>query len=88
MVLNAEVTLVSADGERSLALAELLQGPGQTAIGGHEVIHHVGIERPPPNASSIFPNAGSLSSPFPDLSTGLATQPFAQAPIIKGPVDP
>jgi CO/xanthine dehydrogenase FAD-binding subunit len=59
LVLNAEVTLVSAEGERSLALAELLQGPGQTTIGGHEVIHHVSIERPPPNASSIFVRLGN-----------------------------
>jgi CO/xanthine dehydrogenase FAD-binding subunit len=59
LVLNAEVTLVSTDGERSLALAELLQGPGQSAIGGHEVIHHVSIERPPPNASSIFMRLGN-----------------------------
>jgi CO/xanthine dehydrogenase FAD-binding subunit len=59
LVLNAEVTLVSTDGERSLALAELLQGPGRAAIGGHEVIHHVSIERPPPNASSIFMRLGN-----------------------------
>jgi len=59
LVLNAEVTLVSAGGERSLALAELLQGPGQTTIGGHEVIHHVSIERPPPNASSIYMRLGN-----------------------------
>ena len=59
LVLNAEVTLVSEDGERSLALAELLQGPGKTAIGGREVIHHVSIERPRPNASSILMRLGN-----------------------------
>jgi CO/xanthine dehydrogenase FAD-binding subunit len=59
LVLNAEVTLVSAEGERSLALVELLQGPGQTAIGAHEMIHHVSIERPGPNASSILMRLGN-----------------------------
>ena len=59
LVMNAEVTLVSADSERRLGLAELLQGPGQTTIGGHEVIHHVSIERPPPNARSIFMRLGN-----------------------------
>ena len=59
LVLNAEATLVSSGGERSLALDELLQGPGQTAIGDHEVMHHVSIERPPPNTSSIFVRLGN-----------------------------
>jgi CO/xanthine dehydrogenase FAD-binding subunit len=59
LVLNAEVTLVSAEGERCLALAELLQGPGQAAIGDQEVIHHVSIERLPPNAGSIFMRLGN-----------------------------
>ena len=61
LLLNAEVTLVSAEGERSLALAKLLQGPGKTAIGNHEVIHHISIERPPPNAGSVFVRLGNRS---------------------------
>lgn len=59
LVSNAEVTLMSVDGERTLNIADLLQGPGQTAIRPDEVIHHVSFERLPPKAGSIFLRLGN-----------------------------
>jgi CO/xanthine dehydrogenase FAD-binding subunit len=59
LVLNAEVTLMSARGERTPKVADLLQGPGRTAIGPDEVIHHVSFERLPPKAGSIFLRLGN-----------------------------
>lgn len=45
LVLNAEVKLVSAAGERVLPLSEVLLGPGQTAIRPDEVLHSVAFQR-------------------------------------------
>lgn len=59
LVLNAAVTLVSTSGERALPLADLLQGPGQTAIAPDEVIHHVSFNRLPAHTKSIFLKLGN-----------------------------
>jgi carbon-monoxide dehydrogenase medium subunit len=53
LALDACVTLVSVDGERTLPLTELLLGPGETSIAAHEVIHHVSF-RPPVGARSVY----------------------------------
>jgi carbon-monoxide dehydrogenase medium subunit len=57
--LDAAVTLVSVAGERTLPLADLLQGPGKTAVALNEVIHHVSFDRLPANATSIFLKLGN-----------------------------
>ncbi len=59
LALDAQVTLVSTDGARSIALADLLQGPGQTAIAPHEVIRHISFDRLPANAKSVFLKLGN-----------------------------
>lgn len=59
LALNAAVTLVSAAGERTLPLVDLLQGPGKTALARNEVIHHISFDRLPANAKSIFLKLGN-----------------------------
>jgi CO/xanthine dehydrogenase FAD-binding subunit len=59
LALNATVTLISATGERTLPLADLLQGPGKTALASNEVIHHISFDRLPANAKSIFLKLGN-----------------------------
>lgn len=59
LALNAAVTLVSTSGQRTLPLADLLQGPGQTAMASDEVIHHVSFDRLPANTKSIFLKLGN-----------------------------
>jgi len=59
LVLDADVVLVSLDGKRTLRLADLLHGPGRTALGPHEVIHHVSFRRLPEQARSIFVRLGN-----------------------------
>jgi CO/xanthine dehydrogenase FAD-binding subunit len=59
LALDAAVTLVSVAGERTLPLADLLQGPGKTAVALNEVIHHVSFDRLPANATSIFLKLGN-----------------------------
>lgn len=59
LALKARVTLVSWRGERSLPLAELLLGPGKTAIAADEVIHSIQFERPHSNARSVFLKLGN-----------------------------
>lgn len=59
LALNAQVTLVSRRGERSLSLAELLLGPGKSAIAADEVIHSIRFERLHSNARSVFLKLGN-----------------------------
>lgn len=59
LVLNAKVTLVSTDGERTVPLTDLLRGPGQTSIAPNEVIRHVSFERLPEDAKSVFLRLGN-----------------------------
>jgi CO/xanthine dehydrogenase FAD-binding subunit len=59
LILNAQVSLVSVDGEHTLSLTDLLRGPGRTAITTHQVIHHVSLERLPDNARMIFLRLGN-----------------------------
>lgn len=58
LVLNAEVRLVSAVGERVLPLSEILLGPGQTAIQPGEVLHSVAFRRPAQPFGSAFLKLG------------------------------
>lgn len=59
LALQASVTLVSAAGERTLPLEQVLQGPGITALAPAEMIHHVVFARLSPTAKSIFLRLGS-----------------------------
>lgn len=59
LALNAAVTLVSTAGGRTIPLADLLQGPGRTALAPNEVIHHISFDRLPANATSIFLKLGN-----------------------------
>lgn len=59
LILNAQVSLVSVYGEQTLPLTDLLQGPGQTAITPHQVIHHVSFERLPETARMVFLRLGN-----------------------------
>ena len=59
LILNAQVSLVGVDGERTLPLTDLLRGPGRTAITPHQVIHHVSFERLPDKARMIFVRLGN-----------------------------
>ncbi len=59
LALNAAVTLVNAAGERVLPLADLLQGPGQTALAPDEVIHSVTFHPLPAGTTSVFLKLGN-----------------------------
>jgi xanthine dehydrogenase FAD-binding subunit len=59
LALDAQVALTSLAGERSLALRELLLGPGKTAIRPDEVIREIVFRRLPDGAKSAFLRLGS-----------------------------
>jgi len=59
LILDAHALLAGASGERTLPLAEFLQGPGQTALQSGEIIQKVRFERLPPEAKSLFLKLGS-----------------------------
>jgi carbon-monoxide dehydrogenase medium subunit len=59
LTLNAEVTLVSTGRERTILLADLLQGPGQTAIRSSEMIRQIRFARLPAGTKSTFMRLGN-----------------------------
>ena len=59
LALNANVTLVSATGERTIPLAALLQGPGKTALAPNELIHHVSFQSLAGGTNSVFLKLGN-----------------------------
>lgn len=59
LALDATVDLISAAGERSLALADFLRGPGQTALLPGEIIHRLRFAPLPPGAGSLFLRLGN-----------------------------
>ena len=58
LVLDAEVTLVGGAGQRTLPLADVLLGPGQTAIGPGELLHSVTLARTAEPCGSAFLKLG------------------------------
>lgn len=59
LALDAEVTLVSAAGERAMPLARLLRSPGKTDLRPDEVIHHISFKPLPAGVRSIFLKLGN-----------------------------
>ncbi len=59
LVLDAQVKLVSENGERVLPLAEVLTGPGQTAIEPGEVLYSVSFSPMPESAGMAFLKLGN-----------------------------
>lgn len=58
VALDAVVELVSREGTRRLPLAELLVGPGRTALGPGEIVLAVCIPPPPPGCLQHFEKVG------------------------------
>jgi carbon-monoxide dehydrogenase medium subunit len=58
LVLGATVTLVGPEGERTLALDDLLTGPGQTTRRPVELLTRVSFPALPPDSATAFVKAG------------------------------
>ena len=58
LVLDAVVELASREGMRRMPLAELLRGPGRTALGPGEIVLAVCIPPPPPGCLQHFEKVG------------------------------
>jgi CO/xanthine dehydrogenase FAD-binding subunit len=59
LTLDADVHLRSLQGERIVRLAELLLGPGRTAIGEDELIHHIRFEQLSQDTFNSFRRLGN-----------------------------
>lgn len=59
LTLNAEVTLVNREGDRTISLVNLLQGLGKTTVAPTELIRQISFERLPVNAKSTFIRLGN-----------------------------
>jgi CO/xanthine dehydrogenase FAD-binding subunit len=58
LVLEAQVRLISAAGERRLLLTNFFAGPGRTALGDGELLHSVYIPEQPEGAGASFGKVG------------------------------
>jgi len=59
MVLNAELKLKSAAGERQVSVNEFFLGPGETVIEPHELLLSVHVETPPPWSGGSYIKLGA-----------------------------
>jgi carbon-monoxide dehydrogenase medium subunit len=54
LVMEATVHIAGADGERTLPLGDFFKGPGQTALGPHEIVTAVSVPPMPPNTGVVY----------------------------------
>jgi CO/xanthine dehydrogenase FAD-binding subunit len=59
MVLNAELKLKSASGERSILVNEFFRGPGETSIEPNELLVSIDMETPPPWTGGSYIKLGA-----------------------------
>lgn len=58
LTLDAAVTLLGPDGERTMPLTDFLLGPGRTARREGEILRHVSFARPAARSATAFLKAG------------------------------
>lgn len=58
VALGAEVTLCGRDGSRTLAMEDVMQGPGKTALRDDEFIAEISFPAPPPGCGLSFLKVG------------------------------
>ena len=78
LTLDARVRLVSQRGERTLPLAEVLRGPGQTCLEPGEVIHSISFARLPERCGMVYLKLGNRSG----MSIAVAS---VAAVVVLGP---
>ena len=93
LVLDAQVRLVSAEGERRLPLVNFFAGPGRTALGPGELLHSVVIPALPEGARAAFGKVGKRQALVISVVNGAALLAvehgrIGQARIALGAVAP
>ncbi len=95
MVLNAELKLKSAAGERQVSVNEFFLGPGETVIEPHELLLSVHVETPPPWSGGSYIKLGArktLEISMVNVATLLTLEspdgPIVDARIALGAVAP
>ena len=95
MVLNAELKLKSAAGERQVSVNEFFLGPGETIIEPHELLLSVHVETPPPWSGGSYIKLGArktLEISMVNVATLLTLEspdgPIVDARIALGAVAP
>ncbi len=51
---DATVKLFGPDGERSLPIGDFFTGPGQTRMGGDEILVEIAVPPPPPRTGNVY----------------------------------
>lgn len=62
LVYEAQVLLVSKNGERALPLETFFLGPGETALSPKEILKEVLLPYPPPNSTGVYLKLGRRTS--------------------------
>jgi carbon-monoxide dehydrogenase medium subunit len=95
MVLNADLKLKSAAGERQVSVNEFFLGPGETVIEPHELLLSVHVETPPPWSGGSYIKLGArktLEISMVNVATLLTLEspdgPIVDARIALGAVAP
>jgi len=95
MAYGAGVVLRKKDGERLIALEDLIQGPGKTAMEPEEILTHVVLETPPSGSGAAYIKLGtrkaleiSLVSVASYVSLDESGGSIASARIVMGAVGP
>jgi aerobic carbon-monoxide dehydrogenase medium subunit len=95
MVLNAQLKLKSATGERDVPVNEFFRGPGETVIEPHELLVSLHMETPPPWTGGAYIKLGArkaLEISMVNVATLLTLEspdgPIVDARIALGAVAP
>jgi aerobic carbon-monoxide dehydrogenase medium subunit len=95
MAYGARVVLRKKDGERFVALEDLIQGPGQTAMEPEEILTHIVLDTPPAGSGAAYIKLGtrkaleiSLVNVAAYLSLDESAGSIASARIVMGAVGP
>jgi len=95
MVLDTQLKLKSANGERDVSVNEFFKGPGETTIEPHELLVSLHIETPPPWTGGAYIKLGArktLEISMVNVATLLTLQspdgPIVNARIALGPTAP
>jgi carbon-monoxide dehydrogenase medium subunit len=95
MAYGAQVVLKRSSGERTVALDELFQGPGETVIGPDEVLTEIVIKEPPLHSGASYVKLGvrkaleiSLVNVAAFISLDGPNGPITTARVVLGAVAP
>ena len=95
MAYGAKVVLRSGNGERTVALADFIEAPGQTVLAADEILESILLEKPEAHSGSAYLKLGireALEISLVNVAVCMATEgadgPIKAARVVMGSVGP